>query len=348
MAGGLGARARGASPASEVRRRDGRPGEGRAPSWPGQAHGPRTGGRAPRPRHVPRDRLGHRGRLLRRGKPPHRPSARELHLRPGRSRRPPGGGRRRRLHGPGRRGGRLHLGQDGRGGADGARAAASPRPARGRHGGRRLGQDHRDRGPHLREPGHRLGARGREPRDGSRRRPRARLDRGARVRAARDEPLLGAGAGHLAGVRGGGRRWWPGSERRSTRRNSAAPTCTPASARSTRWSIPRRKRSTTPAASSPTCPGRCTSCRRGARPTTTRRGARNGSSGRSRATAARSTACARSSRRWRTAARSSRSARRGGVPSSPGSPGWTDGPSRSSRETPTSTAGRGRRTPPSR
>ncbi len=80
------------------------------------------------------------------------------------------------------------------------------------------------------------------------------------------QPLLGDGQGHARNCSTPARRWWRASARSWRRTSWAAVRSTPATAWSmTRWRA-RRRPSTGPAASCPTCRRPCTSCRRARAP----------------------------------------------------------------------------------
>ena len=121
-----------------------------------------------------------------------------------------------------------------------------------------------------------LGLGGRQYGDGAGRGAGPRLGRGPRRGAARDQPLLGDGRGHLADVHrrpaGGGAAQRTDHQGRAGRQ----PTSTRAPARSTTWSRAKPRRSRGRGGFSPICRRRCTSCRRASRRPTIRRGASRG------------------------------------------------------------------------
>ena len=127
-------------------------------------------------------------------------SAGQFRVRARSDRGPPGRGRRRRFHRARRRRRCLDPRQAGAVRADGERAALAAGAADRRHRRRRLGQDHRDRGLHLRAGQSGLGLGGEEHGHRAGRGARPRLGRGARRGAPCHQPLFGDGRGHLAHV----------------------------------------------------------------------------------------------------------------------------------------------------
>ena len=172
--------------------------QGRAPARLRQDDDPRAHRGDGRRRQLPRDRRARRRGPLRRERRTRGVHAGQLPVRHRRHRRPARDALGRRLH-RARRLRRTHLpGQAREGGRHRARAAVAARAPRGRHGWRRLGEDHRDGGPHLHPRGAQLGAHCPASRGGTVGRARAGLGGRHRRRARRHLALLADRARHGA------------------------------------------------------------------------------------------------------------------------------------------------------